>query len=125
MAETHVTLPQPAPEADLDAAAALLQGAAPAEAQAEAQAGTEGEADVDAAAALLQGAAPHPADAQAEAQSQQAIALHEQESAELQRMAAAALQPAPPGAQPAESRTEDAHAAQFERQLRSVAEQWN
>ena len=74
---------------------------------------------------LLQAAAPHPADAQAEAQSQQAIALHEQESAELQRIAAAALQPAPHGAQPAESRAEDAHAAQFERQLRSVAEQWN
>ena len=125
MAETHVTLPQPAPEADLDAAAALLQGAAPAEAQAEAPAGTEGEADLDAAAALLQGAAPHPADAQAEAQSQQAIALHEQKSAELQRMAAAALQPAPPGAQQTESRAEDADAAKFERQLRSVEEQWN
>ena len=114
MAEAHVTLPQPAPEADLDAAAA----------QAEAQAGTEGEADLDAAAALLQGAAPHPADAQAEVKSQQAIALHERESAELQRMAAAALQP-PHGAQPAESRAEAADTAKFERQLRSVAEQWN
>lgn len=98
MPEAHAAEAQPTAEADMDAAAALLQGATPA--------GTdrEGEADLDAAAALLQGAAPpHPADAEAEAQSQQAIALHEEESAELRRLAEAAVQPAPSGALLAES----------------------
>ena len=97
MAEAHAAEAQPTAEADMDAAAALLQGAAPA-------GNREGEADLDAAAALLQGAAPpHPADAEAEAQSQQAIALHEEESAELRRRAEAAVQPAPSGAFLAES----------------------
>jgi hypothetical protein len=100
MAEANAAEAQPTAEADMDTAAALLQGAAPAGAAREG----EGEADMDAAAALLQGAAPpHPADAEAEAQSQQAIALHEQESIELRRMAEAALQPAPSGVLLAES----------------------
>ena len=113
MAEAHATTEG---EVDMDAAAALLQGAAPA------GAGGEGEADLDGAAALLQGAAPSM-DAEVEAQSQQAIALHEEESEELRRMAEAAVQPAPSGDLLAESSAEAAEAAQFEQQLRAVEDQ--
>ena len=133
MAEAHATTEG---EVDMDAAAALLQGAAPAaeggvdmdaaaallQGAAPAGAGGEGEADLDGAAALLQGAAPSM-DAEVEAQSQQAIALHEKESEELRRMAEAAVQPAPSGDLLAESSAEAAEAAQFEQQLRAVEDQ--